>query len=151
MDKTSERVNRQTLEFANRIYEELSTIIYHREDLRYFNYDNNDEKIDRKLERIFELLDDIYNSSIEKKTKFISKNTRPKLQPRKIKFPEENIHELDIHTPSPRTPKKKKSIKVEIIDMDVVETPSNIVESPSDVLETIMYSSSDEDTDFETL
>ena len=82
MDKTSERVNRLTLEFANRIYEELSTIICHREDLRYFNYDNNDEKIDRKLERMFELLDDIYNSSIEKKTNFISKNTTPKLQPK---------------------------------------------------------------------
>ena len=40
MDKSSERINRQTLEFANRIYEELSTIICHREDLRYFNYDN---------------------------------------------------------------------------------------------------------------
>ena len=145
MDKTSERINRQTLEFANRIYEELSTIICHRENLRYFNYDNNDEKIDGKLERMFELLDDIYNSSIEKKTKFISKNTTPKLQPRKIKFPEENIPELDIHTPSPRTPKKNKSIKVEISDM--VESPSNIVESPSDVLETIMYSSDEESYD----
>mgnify|MGYP001291496130 CR=1 FL=1 len=147
MDKTSERINRQTLEFANRIYEELSTIVSHRGDLRYFNYDNNDEKIDRKLERMFELLDDIYNSSIEKKTSFT--DTTPKLQPRKIKFPEENIPELDIHTPSPRTPKKKKSIKVEISDM--IESPSNVFESPSDVLETIMYSSSDEDTDFETL
>ena len=149
MDKSSERINRQTLEFANRVYEELSTIVSHRGGLRYFNYDNNDVKIDRKLERMFELLDDIYNSSIEKKTNFT--DTTPKLQPRKIKFPEENIPELDIHTPEPRTPKKKKNIKVEIIDMDIVETPSNIVESPSDVLETIMYSSSDEDTDFETL
>ena len=145
MDKKSEHINRLTLEFSNRIYEELSTIICHREDLRYFNYDNNDEKIDGKLERMFEMIDDIYNSSIEKKTKFISKPTTPKLQPRKIKFPEENIPELNIHTPSPRTPKKKKNIKVEISDM--VESPSNIVESSSDVLETIMYSSDEESYD----
>ena len=56
------------------VYEELSTIVCQRGDLRYFNYDHNDEKIDGKLERMFELLDDIYNSSIEKKSGWMTIN-----------------------------------------------------------------------------
>ena len=105
MDKTADRINRQTLDFSNRIYEELSTIVCQREDLRYFNYDHNDEKIDSKLERMFELLDDIYNSCIEKKTGWITR--KPPLKPKKILFPEEDLPQLDIHTPSPRKPKSQ--------------------------------------------
>lgn len=148
MDKTSDRVNRQTLEFSNRVYEELSTIVCHRGDLRYFNYDHNDEKIDGKLERMFELLDDIYNSSIEKKSGWIT--SKPVLKPKKLVFPEESeMPNLDIHTPEPRTPvkkekvkkdKKKKVNKIKVEESDIQK----------DVLETILYSS-DEDNDFERL
>jgi hypothetical protein len=143
MDKTSDRINRQTLDFSNKIYEELSTIVCQREDLRYFNYDINDEKIDGKLEKMFELLDDIYNSCIEKKTGWITR--KPPLKPKKILFPEEDLPQLDIHTPSPRKPKsqpnaskksKKNNIKVEITDDD-------------NVLNSILYSSDSELSDLE--
>ena len=151
MDKTADRINRQTLEFSNRIYEELSTIVCQRGDLRYFNYDHNDEKIDGKLERMFELLNDIYNSCIEKKTGWI--NRKPPLKPKKL-FPDEGLPNVDIQTPSPRkpekhnllkksnAPKKSKKIKVEITE-DKKEL---------DVLETILYSSDDDlDSDFEQI
>ena len=49
MDKNANRINRLTLDFSSKIYEELSTIVCQREDLRYFNYDQNDENIDSKL------------------------------------------------------------------------------------------------------
>tara|TARA_B100001059_G_scaffold234158_1_gene275930 strand:+ start:259 stop:711 length:453 start_codon:yes stop_codon:yes gene_type:complete len=150
MDKTSDRVNRQTLEFSNRVYEELSTIVCHRGDLRYFNYDHNDEKIDSKLERMFELLDDIYNSSIEKKSGWIS--SKPVLKPQKLVFPEEGLPDVDIHTPEPRTPVKKG--KVEKVKKDKKKKINKIKVEESDiqkdVFETIMYSS-DEDNDFERL
>ena len=143
MDKTSDRVNRQTLEFSNRVYEELSTIVCHRGDLRYFSYDHNDEKIDGKLERMFELLDDIYNSSIEKKLGWIS--SKP-VKPQKLVFPEEDLPDVDIHTPEPRTPVKKEKVKKKKVSKIKVEE-SDI---QKDVLETILYSS-DEDNDFERL
>ena len=155
MDKMSDRINRQTLEFSNRVYEELSTIVCHRGDLRYFSYDHNDEKIDGKLERMFELLDDIYNSSIDKKSGWIS--SKPVLNPKKLVFPEEDLPDLEIHTPSPRTPvkkekvkkdKKKKVSKIKVEESDIhtsPKTPDNIKEdSDKDVFETIMYSSDEE-------
>ena len=74
MDKTSERVNRLTLDFSNKVYEELSTIVSQREDLRYFNHDSNDKNIDNKINKMFDLLDDVYNSCIEKKIGWITKD-----------------------------------------------------------------------------
>ncbi len=156
MDKTSDRVNRQTIEFSNRVYEELSTIVCQRGDLRYFNYDNNDEKIDGKLERMFELLDVIYNSSIEKESGWMT--SKPVLKPKKLVFPEEGkMPDVDIHTPEPRTPvkkekvkkdKKKKVSKIKVEESDIhtsPKTPDNIKEdSDKDVFDTIMYSSDEE-------
>jgi hypothetical protein len=137
MDKTADRINRQTLDFTNKVYEELSTITHQREGLRYFNYDLNDENIDDKLYKIFDLLGDIYNSCIEKKTGWL--NRKPPLKPKKL-FPEEGLPNVDIHTPSPRTPvKKKKSKKIKV---EVTEDKKEL-----DVLETIMYSSDDENED----
>ena len=170
MDKTVDRINRQTLDFSNRIYEELSTIVCQREDLRYFNYDHNDEKIDAKLKRMFELLDDIYNSCIEKKTGWITRKPGT-LQPNRLVFPDEaDMIDVDVHTPEPLTPeprtptkhseknpipptpqapikkKKSKKSKKKKIKVDETKTPKNI-------LEIIMYSSDEEDdnNDFETL
>ena len=171
MDKTADRINRQTLDFSNRIYEELSTIVCQREDLRYFNYDHNDEKIDSKLERMFELLDDIYNSCIEKKSGWITRKPGS-LQPNRLVFPDEDdMPDVDVHTPSPRTPsprtptkhseedikenttpptpqapiKKKKKSKKKKIKVDEIKTPKNI-------LDMIMYSSDEEENNqFETL
>ena len=94
---------------------------------------------------MFILLDDIYNSCIQKKTNTLPNNNRRTL------FPDIEVPEVEVHTPSPRTPKKKSNdvkkpnapkkkknknnnIKVEITDDD----------KESDVLETIMYSSDEE-------
>tara|TARA_Y100000768_G_scaffold238152_1_gene180256 strand:- start:219 stop:911 length:693 start_codon:yes stop_codon:yes gene_type:complete len=163
MDKTADRINRQTLEFSNRIYEELSTIVCQRGDLRYFNYDHNDEKIDGKLERMFELLDDIYNSCIEKKTGWITRKPGT-LQPNNLVFPEEDdMPDVDVHTPEPRTPEPRtptKLSKVDITENPMPSTPQapikkkkskkkkiKVDESDTkvkDVFETIMYSSDEE-------
>lgn len=143
MDKTAERVHNQTIDFVNKAYEELSTIAYRRKDLRYFNKDYNDVSIDENISNMFMLLDDIYNSCIQKKT-----NTLPNSNRRTL-FPDIEIPEVEVHTPSPRTPKKKSNnvkspnapkkkknnnIKVEITDDD----------KEPDVLDTIMYSSDEE-------
>ena len=165
MDKTADRINRQTLEFSNRIYEELSTIVCQRGDLRYFNYDHNDEKIDGKLERMFELLDDIYNSCIEKKTGWITRKPGS-LQPNRLVFPEEDdMPDVDVHTPEPRTP--TKSSKEILTEISIPSTPQAPIKKkkkskkkkikvdeskiPKNVFETIMYSSDEEDNEFETL
>jgi hypothetical protein len=171
MDKTADRINRQTLDFSNRIYEELSTIVCQREDLRYFNYDQNDEKIDSKLERMFELLDDIYNSCIEKKTGWITRKPG-NLQPNRLVFPEEDdMPDVDVHTPEPLTPEPRtpKSSKEIITEISIPPTPQapiknkkskkskkkkikvDEIETPKNILEMIMYSSDEENNDFETL
>ena len=103
MDKTADRINRQTLDFSNRIYEELSTIANWRKDLRYFNKDYNDLSIDENISNMFILLDDIYNSCIQKKT-----NTLPNSNRRTL-FHDIEMSEVEVHTPSPRTPKKKSN------------------------------------------
>lgn len=143
MDKTAERVHNQTIDFVNKTYEELSTIAYRRKDLRYFNKDYNDVSIDENISNMFILLDDIYNSCIQKKT-----NTLPNSNRRTL-FPDTELPEVEVHTPSPRTPKKKSNnvkspnapkkkkynnIKVEVTDDN----------KEPDVLETIMYSSDEE-------
>ena len=148
MDKTAERIHNQTIDFVNKAYEELSTISYRRKDLRYFNKDYNDVSIDENISNMFMLLDDIYNSCIQKKT-----NTLPNSNRRTL-FPDIEVTEVEVHTPSPRTPKKKlnniknpnapkkkknNNIKVEITDDD----------KGSDVYETIMYSSDSESYDLE--
>ena len=148
MDKTAERVHNQTIDFVNKAYEELSTIANWRKDLRYFNKDYNDVSIDENISNMFILLDDIYNSCIQKKTNILPNNNRRTL------FPDIEISEVEVHTPSPRTPKKKSNnlkkpnapkkkknnIKVEITE-DHKEP---------DVLETIMYSSNSESSDSES-
>ena len=107
MDKTSERVNRLTLDFSNKVYEELSTIVTQREDLRYFNYDSNDKNIDNKINKMFDLIDDIYNSCIEKKIGWITKDLK---LVHKTEV-EEDLPNVEIFTPSPRNNKKNKKDK----------------------------------------
>ena len=103
MDKTAERVHNQTIDFVNKAYEELSTIAHWRKDLRYFNKDYNDVSIDENISNMFMLLDDIYNSCIQKKTNTLPNNNRRTL------FPDIEVSEVEVHTPSPRTPKKKSN------------------------------------------
>ena len=160
MDKTSERVNRLTLDFSNKIYEELSTIVSHREDLRYFNYDSNDKNIDNKINKMFDLIDDIYNSCIEKKTGWITKDF--------TLVPENNVEEdepnIDIFTPPCRTPKKNKKKKDKKINVEEKKVKKRVIKEEikeidkkthkddldnklikDDIFEIIMYSSDEEE------
>lgn len=148
MDKTAERIHNQTIDFVNKAYEELSTIANWRKDLRYFNKDYNDVSIDENISNMFMLLDDIYNSCIQKKTNTLPNNNRRTL------FPDIEISEVEVHTPSPRTPKKKsnnvkkpnapKKKKNNNIKVEITE------DNEPDVLETIMYSSDSESCDSES-
>ena len=127
MDKQSKRINGATIKFVNKTYEALSVLKTYRDDIRYFNYDHNDELIDENIERMYELLDDIYHKSIEKKAKYVIK--KGDLKPNKLVF-----HDCN----EPGTPVRNK-IKVEIIDDEQEE------KEEKNVLETILYSSSEED------
>jgi hypothetical protein len=154
MDKQSKRINNETIKFINKTYEALSVLKTQREDIRYFNYDHNDELIDENIERMYELLDDMYHKSIDKKAGWVVK--KGNLKPTKLVFQDckDSVTQTPStpsprnpspsnpspSNPSPRTPVRNK-IKVELIDdPDVLET---------DVLETIMYSSEEEE--YETL
>ena len=138
MDKQSKRINGATIKFVNKTYEALSVLKTHRDDIRYFNYDHNDELIDENIERMYELLDDMYHKSIEKKAKSVIRKSD--LKPNKLVFHDCNT--------DPGTPKPvRNKIKVEIIDDEQEE---------KNVLETIMYSSdednsSDEEDDWKEL
>ena len=138
MNKQSKRINNETIKFINKTYEALSVLKTQREDIRYFNYDNNDELIDESVDRMYELLDDMYHKSIDKKAGCIIK--KDNLKPKKLIFQDckdsvtQTPQTPSPRTPSPRTPVRNK-IKVEIIDEDV-----------PDVLETIMYSSEEENS-----
>ena len=100
MDKRSIRVNKETIKFVNKTYEKLSVLKCVREDLRYFNYDSDDEVIDENIDKIYELLDEIYFKSIEKKSSNIVK--KDELKPRKLVFDDNHEECVEPMTPSPR-------------------------------------------------
>ena len=100
MDKQSVRVNKETIKFVNKTYEKLSVLKCVREDLRYFNYDSNDAVIDENIDKIYELLDEIYFKSIEKKSTYLVK--KDELKPRKLVFDDDHEEIVEPITPSPR-------------------------------------------------
>ena len=100
MDKQSVRVNKETIKFVNKTYEKLSVLKCFREDLRYFNYDSDDEVIDENIDKVYELLDDIYYKSIEKKSSYIVKKND--LKPKKLVFDDNHEECVEPMTPSPR-------------------------------------------------
>ena len=149
MDKQSKRINNETIKFVNKTYEALSILKTQREDIRYFSYDHNDELIDETVNRMYELLDDMYHESIDKKSGWVV--SKGNMKPKKLVF-------HDCKDTSPQTPEQKprhrrkstvpkrnnvflkknlSKIKVELIDEDKKEEEEN-------VLETIMYSSEEE-------
>ena len=101
MDKQSVRVNKETIKFVNKTYEKLSILKCSREGLRYFNYDSDDEVIDENIDKVYELLDEIYFKSIEKKSSNIVK--KDELKPRKLVFDDD--HEEIVEPMTPSTPK----------------------------------------------
>ena len=59
MNKQSKRISSQTIKFVNDTYEKLSLLHCSRSDIRYFNYENEDEVIDSNIDKIFELLEEM--------------------------------------------------------------------------------------------
>ena len=98
MDKQSKRINNETIKFVNKTYEALSILKTQREDIRYFNYDHNDELIDETVNRMYELLDDMYHKSIDKKSGWVV--SKGNMKPKKLVF-------HDCKDTSPQTPEQK--------------------------------------------
>ena len=111
MDKQSVRVNKETIKFVNKTYEKLSILKCSREGLRYFNYDSDDEVIDENIDKIYELLDEIYFKSIEKKSTYLVK--KDELKPRKLVFYDD--HEEIVNT-TPSTPSPCKNILEHVLE-----------------------------------
>ena len=145
MDKTAERVHNQTIDFTNKVYEELSTITSRRKNLKYTNENENeyDNYIDDYIDDMFKSLDDIYYYCIQKKVT--------------LDHNKQKVLDLEIHTPSPRKPKPEESIPKKPIKINNKSKKNNIKveitddkepdDKEPDVLETIMYSSSDSSSD----
>ena len=98
MDKQSKRINNETIKFVNKTYEALSILKTQREDIRYFNYDHNDELIDETVNRMYELLDDMYHKSIDKKSGWVV--SKGNMKPKKLVF-------HDCKDTVPQTPEQK--------------------------------------------
>ena len=123
MDKNSSNVNKKTLKTVNKMYEQLTMLECIRREMRYFNYDGNDEIIDDNIFKMKELLDNMYELSIQKKCGWTV-------------FKPQNIEQPD--TPVPNTPENKsrpsvttppdaprKNILNEILDYDSDDSESN--------------------------
>ena len=65
MDPLSNKINKKTIKFANKTYKKLSTLQCERTYSSHYNH--YDEKIDNNIDKIYYLLDEIYQASIEKK------------------------------------------------------------------------------------
>jgi len=111
MNKQSKRISNETIKFVNDTYEKLSLLHCSRCDIRYFNYENEDEIIDANIDKIYELLQEMYEKSIIKKSRVKSGH---------------NNHDFV------KNKEKKNSIVVEELDIE---------EDESNILETIIYSS----------
>ena len=123
MDKNSSNVNKKTLKTVNKMYEQLTMLECIRSEMRYFNYDGNDGIIDDNIFKMKELLDNMYELSIQKKCGWTV------FKPRNIEQPD---------TPVPNTPGNKfrpsvttppdaprKNILNEILDYDSDDSESN--------------------------
>ena len=123
MDKNSSNVNKKTLKTVNKMYEQLTMLECIRSEMRYFNYGGNDEIIDDNIFKMKELLDNMYELSIQKKCGWTV------FKPRNIEQPD---------TPVPNTPGNKfrpsvttppdaprKNILNEILDYDSDDSESN--------------------------
>ena len=136
MNKEESRISKETIKFVNKAYEKLSILHCSRSNMRYFNYDTD---IDTNIDKIFELLDEIYHKSIEKKVS---------LKPIKVK----KINKIN------KIKKIKKINKIVVVEEDYPSTDtssdtssdySSAYDSESIIGSTVIYSSSDESDDSE--
>ena len=129
MDKNSSNVNKKTIKGLNKMYEQLNILECIRSEMRYFNYDGNDEIIDDNIYKMKELLDNMYGLSIQKKCRWTV-------------FEPHNIEQPDM--PPPNTPENRvrssmttppgaprKNIINEIIDYESEGSDSNASDNMS--------------------
>ena len=116
MDKNSSNVNKKTIKGLNKMYEQLNILECIRSEMRYFNYDGNDEIIDDNIYKMKELLDNMYGLSIQKKCRWTVFEPHNTEQP---DTPPPNTPENRVR-PSMTTPPgaPRKNIINEIIDYD---------------------------------
>jgi hypothetical protein len=142
MDKNSSNVNKKTIKGLNKMYEQLNILECIRSEMRYFNYDGNDEIIDDNIYKMKELLDNMYGLSIQKKCRWTV-------------FEPHNIEQPDM--PPPNTPENRvrssmttppgaprKNTINEIIDYDSEGSDSNASDNTGSDMSIVSDESSDD-------
>ena len=145
MDKNSSNVNKKTIKGLNKMYEQLNILECIRSEMRYFNYDGNDEIIDDNIFKMKELLDNMYGLSIQKKCGWTV-------------FKPHNIEQPD--TPPPNTPENRvrssmttppgaprKNIINEIIDYESEGSGSNASDNTGSDMSIVSNENNDSVTD----
>jgi len=145
MDKNSSNVNKKTIKGLNKMYEQLNILECIRSEMRYFNYDGNDEIIDGNIFKMKELLDNMYELSIKKKCGWTV-------------FKPHNIEQPD--TPPPNTPENRvrpsmttppgaprKNIINEIIDYESEDSDSDASDNTGSDMSIVSDENNDSVTD----
>lgn len=145
MDKNSSNVNKKTIKGLNKMYEQLNILECIRSEMRYFNYDGNDEIIDDNIYKMKELLDNMYGLSIQKKCRWTV-------------FEHHNTEQPD--TPPPNTPENRvrpsmttppgaprKNTINEIIDYDSEGSDSNASDNTGSDMSIVSDENNDSVTD----
>ena len=142
MDKNSSNVNKKTIKGLNKMYEQLNILECIRSEMRYFNYDGNDEIIDDNIYKMKELLDNMYGLSIQKKCRWTVFEPHNTEQP---DTPPPNTPENRVR-PSMTTPPgaPRKNTINEIIDYDSEGSDSNASDNTGSDMSIVSDESSDD-------
>ena len=142
MDKNSSNVNKKTIKGLNKMYEQLNILECIRSEMRYFNYDGNDEIIDENIYKMKELLDNMYGLSIQKKCRWTVFEPHNTEQP---DTPPPNTPENRVR-PSMTTPPgaPRKNTINEIIDYDSEGSDSNASDNTGSDMSIVSDESSDD-------
>jgi hypothetical protein len=151
MDTLSNKINKNTIKFVNKTYKKLSTLQCERTYSSHYNH--YDEKIDNNIDKVYYLLDEIYQASIEKKAVndmelYHDDSDIPDVQgtfdecitprtPRTVQEP---------HTPTAPV-KARKKIIVEEHDVEGNDVEENDVEEDNVLNHIMNYSDDDSDDD----
>ena len=144
MDKNSSNVNKKTIKGLNKMYEQLNILECIRSEMRYFNYDGNDEIIDDNIYKMKELLDNMYGLSIQKKCRWTVFEPHNTEQP---DTPPPNTPENRVR-PSMTTPgAPRKNIINEIIDYESEGSDSNASDNTGSDMSIVSDENNDSVTD----
>ena len=145
MDKNSSNVNKKTIKGLNKMYEQLNILECIRSEMRYFNYDGNDEIIDDNIYKMKELLDNMYGLSIQKKCRWTVFNPHNTEQP---DTPPPNTPENRVR-PSMTTPPgaPRKNTINEIIDYDSEGSDSDASDNTGSDMSIVSDENNDSVTD----